>query len=125
MSLPEIQTLVASIQQDIDTLLPRTLSFFDQAATVLTKSENLIDNADTVFTQFRSIERSINHIENLLTAALVVSIVTMVILFTYWFFTHVWPMLAGQHKHKHDLQHVLRDLGTAPVRVESMAKKDF
>lgn len=118
MSLPpDIEAAILNLDQNVEAILAGSEAFIARINTTIDKVDAIIDDAGPVIDAAKNIEKDIDKIEDLLFAILIVVLVMVSIMFVYWFFGHIWPMLAGYHKHKHDMRHVLRDLGTTPMTV--------
>jgi len=119
MSLAEIERAVLSIEGEVKELLDATFVFGGRLTNSLDKIDAVISAIPGTLENFTRIQQDIDHIDYVLGITLIVTLIICVLFFAFWFFTHVWPMIAGEHKHKHDLKHILRDLGTTSSRIIS------
>lgn len=120
---PDVQAAILQINDNVDTILADAKSFqtrlnqaLDRVDIAIDKATPLVSQAIEVVGRVNNIENQINKIENLLFAILIVVLVMVSIMFTYWFFGHIWPIISGDHKHEHNFKNVLKDLGTSTIR---------
>jgi len=122
---PEVIAAILSLDNNVNELLSEGMEFDSRVNTTLEKADAFLDKANPLLDKVDNIENQLNKIEHLLFAILIVVLVMVSIMFVYWFFGHIWPMLAGHHKHQHDMRHILRDLGTTPTVVVQDTREAF
>ena len=109
MSLQEIQNTVNEISTNVESILTSIDTVPELAKKTMNRANEIFDKLDPVLTE-------IHKISNLLLGILIMSIIIIVILFVFWFFRHVYPLLRGLHHHEHNADNVVRDLTEVPVR---------
>jgi calcineurin-like phosphoesterase len=123
-----ILSVVSDILSILNTRVDPTLDNTNTVINALNiEAQATMKQAQQLMTRIDPILTSISRIEDFIFALLIFAAVSMLSMFLFWFFRHVYPLIRKQHTHVHTADNVVRDLTDVPVRMsfEQSMKRDF